>query len=83
MWTAKRGMPISIRNKGGHVPSAAHNSEKGYGNRWWLRSQHLIKEPRISGKAGKVNQKERWLGAFLSFIISNEEFVHLKEMDKT
>ena len=70
-------MPMGTRNKGGHVPLATYNLEEGYGNRWWLRSQHLMKEPRTLGKARKVDQKGRWLGAFLPFIISNEESTYL------
>ena len=73
---------MGTRNKGGHVSSAAHNLEESFGNRWWLRSQHLIKELGTSGKARKWNQEGRWLGAFLPSIISNEEFTHLEEMDK-
>ena len=73
---------MDTRNEGGHVPLAAHNSKESFGNRWWLRSQHLMKEPSTSGKARKGNQEGKWLGAFLPFIISNKEFACLKEMDK-
>ena len=55
MWIAQGGMPMGTRNEGGHVSSAAYNSEEGYGNRWWLGSQHLMKKPRTSGKVGKVS----------------------------
>ena len=73
---------MGTKNKGGHVPSVAHNSEESFGDKWWLKSQHLMKEPSTSGKVGKGNQEERWLGAFLPSSISNEESTHLKEMDK-
>ena len=33
-------------------------------------------------KAREWNQEGMWLGAFLPFIISNEESAHLKEIDK-
>lgn len=73
---------MGIRKEGGYVPLATHNSEEGYGNRWWLRSQYLIKEPRTLRKAEKVVQEGRWLEPFLAFIINNKESVHLEEMDK-
>ena len=73
---------MGTRNEGGYVPSTAHNSEKDYENRWWLRSQYLMKEPRTSGKAGKVVQEGRWVEAFLAFIINKEESAHLEEKDK-
>ena len=69
---------MGTKNKGGHVPSVAHNSEESFGDKWWLKSQHLMKEPSTSGKVGKGNQEERWLGAFLPSSISNEESTHLK-----
>ena len=75
-------MPMDTRNEGGHVPLAIHNSGKSFGNRWWLRSQHLMKEPSTTSKAREWNQEGMWLGAFLPFIISNEESAHLKEIDK-
>ena len=59
IWIAQGGMPMDTRNEGGHIPLAAHNSEENFGNRWWLRSQHLMKEPSTSGKVGKENQERR------------------------
>ena len=75
-------MLIDIRNEGGHVLSVGHNSKESFKNRWLLRSQHLMKKPSTLGKVGKGNQERRWLGAFLPFIIINEESAHLKERDK-
>ena len=82
IWTAQKGMSMGTRNEGGHFLSAAHNSKESFENRWWLRSQHLMKERGTSGKAGKGNQEGMWLGAFLPSIISNEESIHLEEIDK-
>ena len=73
---------MGTRNEGGYVSSVTHNSKEGYGNRWWLKSQYLMKEPRTLSKVGKVVQEGRWLEAFLAFIISNEESAHLEERDK-
>ena len=73
---------MGTKIKGAHAPSATHNSEESFGDRWWLKSQHLMKEPSTSSKVGKGNQEERCLGAFLPSSISNEESAHLKEMDK-
>ena len=65
MWTAQDGMLMGTRNGGGHFPSTAQNSEKIYRNRWWFRTRHLMKEPRTSGRVGKMNKEGRWLGAFV------------------
>lgn len=38
--------------------------KRSEGDRWWFWNQHLIKEPRTSGRAEKKNQEGRWPRAF-------------------
>ena len=53
--------------------------KKSFGNKWWLRNQHLMKGTWYHEKSKKVNYEGRWLGIFQH---DREESTYLKKKYK-
>ena len=64
------------------MKSSTYGPEESDEDRWWFRDQHLMKEPRSSGRVEKINQEGRWPGAFLATPSARRNLSHLGERNK-
>ena len=71
-WKAKEVLSIST----------SYDPEEIDRDRWWFQGQHLLKEPRTSGKAEQVNQEGRWPRAFLATPLVRRNPSHFRERNK-